>query len=327
MALLVPVAAWFAPMFVGTAVTEPPAAGSSFPKGDIECASTWEGNKNTSGDAGADDKRTASPGQEPESNPQPCETSAVFLNSGTSSKINRLFQLDPTPAQGPPVHVQAFVQTNPEPEPPAEFPQLKLKGTLAGSPSYAVLTSAGHKKASEWLAMEGTEIQGWRITGIDTDRVSLEKNNRSVILTIIGMEDTDKRAIAGMRAFGPTMRHDGITASAGEAKSEMTQTIEVSRRRILGQAMNLGEVMSKIHLAPYVINRELRGFKLPKVESPFLREMGLRAGDIVLEVDGRRIEGPQSAWALAGTMSSKNEVEVRIKRNGRDRILRYSLGM
>lgn len=224
----------------------------------------------------------------------------TFLDSTTASKINSLFCLAALKSSG-----SELILTRPEAQPAVaeeartKMPSLKLKGTLFGSPSYAVLESRETKDASEWLAMEGMTIRGWKITSIDSDRVFIEKDDRRVTLSLFG------------------------------GKSDMIQkdTIEISRSRILEQVMKLGEVMSKIHVAPYIINRELRGFKLPKIDSPFLREMGLEDGDVVLEVDGRRIEGVESAWALAGTMASKNDVVVRIKRNGRDRVLKYALGL
>lgn len=72
-------------------------------------------------------------------------------------------------------------------------------------------------------------------------------------------------------------------------------------------------------LDPYVENDQFIGFRLrPGQDRRLLAQLGLRAGDIITEVNGTRLYDPGQGPALLQEISQADQVSVRIRRNGNE---------
>jgi type II secretory pathway component PulC len=69
---------------------------------------------------------------------------------------------------------------------------------------------------------------------------------------------------------------------------------------------------------------EFQGWKVEEVEDPCIRK-ALRAGDVVLTVNGRQLVRPADMWELWKLLGEAQKLEVRVRRGGRDKLLHYRI--
>ena len=186
---------------------------------------------------------------------------------------------------------------------------LTLWGTITGSraDSYAVIEASGAKpgRAKQALYHVGDTVQGATINKILDEKVILTLNGRDEVLAMEEFRSRSKKA----------------TRSPVSTRQNRPQNRTIRRSQIENAMQDLGTLMKQIRVSPH---RD--GIRISRVSPRSLfRRMGIRNGDIITSVDGKRIESVDSALRLYDELLSSSQVSLKLKRRGREQEINYRI--
>ena len=96
--------------------------------------------------------------------------------------------------------------------------------------------------------------------------------------------------------------------------------------QIQGALENLDQLMEQARIRPHIEDGQPAGISITGIKpNTIFRRMRLRNGDIITGVNGAPIESVEDAMRIFGDMSSASEVQLEIKRRGRQRTLNYKI--
>jgi general secretion pathway protein C len=193
--------------------------------------------------------------------------------------------------------------------------QLKLWGTVIGDEgdSYAVIEDA--KERSQNLYKIDDQVQNAVIKEIHREKVVLLVNGDYEILEMEKME-------SGPAARTASPRQREIQREVEPASS----SIALKREKIQEAVGNLNELMKQVRIRPHFKDGQPDGLTLSGVRSgSIFSEMGLRNGDVIIGVDGQKIESVDDALGLYQNLQSANNVQVQIRRRGRLQNIDYQV--
>ena len=82
--------------------------------------------------------------------------------------------------------------------------------------------------------------------------------------------------------------------------------------------------MKDVRIRPHFKNGQPEGMAVSGIKSDSIfRKMGIRNGDIILGVDGQKIESVDDAMGLYGNLRSASEIKLDIKRLGQVQSIEY----
>jgi general secretion pathway protein C len=197
--------------------------------------------------------------------------------------------------------------------------QLKLWGTVIGDEgdSYAVIEDA--KERSQNLYKIDDQVQNAVIKEIHREKVVLMVNGDYEILEMEKMESGPAVRTASSR---PRAVQRGAEHEAAPASSN----IALKREKIQAAVGNLNELMKQVRIRPHFKDGQPDGLTLSGVRSgSIFSEMGLRNGDVIIGVDGQKIESVDDALGLYQNLQSANNVQVQIRRRGRLQNIDYQV--
>lgn len=186
---------------------------------------------------------------------------------------------------------------------------LNLWGTVTGNSKrhYAVIEDLNGKrsKSKQRLYSIGDSIQGATIKNILDEKVVLQVNGENEILK---MEKISSRR-------GRHRRYRSSRLSRPPVRMRVNL-----KRSLVDNAMdNVTQLMDKIRVSPHS-----RGIRISRINPrSIFRRMGLRPGDIITGVDGKRIDSVDSALGIYEGLSSSSKVTLELIRRGRERVIDY----
>lgn len=88
------------------------------------------------------------------------------------------------------------------------------------------------------------------------------------------------------------------------------------REKAMADPSKLMEVASA---SPYKKNGELLGFRVrPGKQRKFFRQLGLRNGDVITEINGVKLDNMANSMSLMGTLSGASELKITVLRASRE---------
>ena len=200
--------------------------------------------------------------------------------------------------------------------------KLKLWGTVTGQNGrdYAVIEDT--KTRQQDLYHAGDTIQNAVVKLILREKVVLNVDDRDEILA---MEE-----IRGRRASarGPQQKVQASSAS-GERKlpvSSYPRKIKLRNDQIQAAMENLGELMEQATLRPHIEAGQPAGISITGIKpNAIFRRMRLRNGDVITGVNGNSIGSVEDAAKVFEELSSGSNIQLQIKRRGREQTLDYSI--
>jgi general secretion pathway protein C len=200
--------------------------------------------------------------------------------------------------------------------------KLKLWGTVTGQNGrdYAVIEDT--KTRQQDLYHAGDTIQNAVVKLILREKVVLNVDDRDEILA---MEE-----IRGRRASarGPQQKVQASSAS-GERKlpvSSYPRKIKLRNDQIQAAMENLGELMEQATLRPHIEAGQPAGISITGIKpNAIFRRMRLRNGDVITGVNGNSIGSVEDAARVFEELSSGSNIQLQIKRRGREQTLDYSI--
>lgn len=188
---------------------------------------------------------------------------------------------------------------------------IELKGTVAGDAQYgfAVVEEKGTKK--QRLVKAGDLIAGAKVVRVRRNAVDLIVNNQERILKMAEMKEE------------PIVPPAAIRPTATTAAVPGRPTI-VSRAEIEAGLQDMGSMLRQAQVRPYFTAGAPDGFMISQIRPDSLyRKMGIMDGDVIQEVNNRRIQTADDLMGLLNIVKSGSSMSLTIKRRGNQETLNY----
>ncbi len=192
---------------------------------------------------------------------------------------------------------------------PKAAPETRLKLTLAG-----LFYSANASSALAIIAEAGGEALIYRIgdllapkvrlAEIHQDRVILSRNGRLETLSL--PQDNSRRVSAPLRR-------------SPEAAPERTVDAGPIAQSLQGSSQGASPDLQDLAFAtPFAQDGQFMGLRLEPGKKPeLLGRLGLQNGDVLVEINGSRLDSPGQAAALLGEiLTSTDQINVMVLRDG-----------
>ncbi|MBU1170453.1 MAG: PDZ domain-containing protein [Proteobacteria bacterium] len=195
--------------------------------------------------------------------------------------------------------------------------QLTLWGTIAGGDTFAWAIIEEKKTREQALYKVGDTIQDGVLTHVLRNKVVLNVNGKDQILEV----DDDGRQSTGPRRSPGPMRDFADQGGDGPANK-----ITVEREMIDESLKDLNNLMKDVRIRPHFKDGEADGLIISGIRGDSVfKKLGLRNGDIILGVDGSKIESVDDAMKLYGGLKNMENMKVEIKRRGQVQTLDFDI--
>ncbi|MEE9912934.1 MAG: PDZ domain-containing protein [Deltaproteobacteria bacterium] len=188
--------------------------------------------------------------------------------------------------------------------PSEEYTAFDLKGTIAVDQSvgFAIVEEKG--KGKQKLYRIGEMIGSAKLVRITRNTAVLKGGEQEYVMKI---KDTAEGAPAGRSGRGPG---SGIAIS----RQEVTQSLG-----------DLKSIMSQAVVRPFFSGGVQQGFVISNIAPGSLyQKLGLVNGDIVLDVNQKKLESADDILQLVNVMQAGGSISVNLMRNGQKETINYS---
>ena len=184
---------------------------------------------------------------------------------------------------------------------------IELKGTVAGEGKYgfAIVEEKGSRKQK--LVKLGDILSGAKVVRIKRNAVDFLVGDRVLTLKIVESKEE------------PILPPVQSAASAAPAGATILSRTEIDR-----ELQDMGSLLRKALVRPYFNAGVPDGFIISNIRSGSLyQKMGIMNGDIIQEVNNRKIETADDVMGLLSTISAGSSLSVTINRRGNKETLNY----
>lgn len=188
---------------------------------------------------------------------------------------------------------------------------LELKGTVAGDSKYAfaVIEEKGRNN-KQGLYKIGEKVAGATLLKIQRDKVVVRYQDK--------VETLKKRDMAE----GPIV--PGGPAPAAAPAAPASGTVALNRADIMGSLKDLGTMLSQAQIRPYFTRGLPDGFMVSGIRpGSVYQRMGLTDGDILQEINGRKMKGADDMMELYNNLRSSGRMNLNVQRQGRTETINY----
>ena len=189
-----------------------------------------------------------------------------------------------------------------------EIAEFDLKGTIAGSDSfgYIIIEERGSKK--QRLYRLGAMIGSSKLVSISRNTATINRGGRDVVVRI---KQTPEEPLLS----SPRAAREGISRPQ----------IAVSRREMTERLQDLQSIMTHAQVRPYFEGGAQQGFIISNIKPDSLyQKLGLQNGDIIIDVNNKRMQSADDVLQLVSLMQSGQEIALNLKRQGREETIKYS---
>ncbi len=182
-----------------------------------------------------------------------------------------------------------------------------VRGTVAGEGKYgfAIIEEKGTRK--QRLVKAGDVVAGAKI-------VRIKRN--ALDLLVEGQERTLKMAEMKESPILPPGQ-SGTASTAPPPPLPSPGAIVLNRNELQDAMADMGSLLSQAQVRPYFNAGVPDGFMVTSIRPGSLyQKMGISNGDIIQEVDGRKIQTADDLTGLLNTLKSSNDISLVIKRAG-----------
>jgi general secretion pathway protein C len=199
---------------------------------------------------------------------------------------------------------------------------LKLWGTVVGQNGQAYAVIEDTKSREQQLYRAGDTIQNALVKLILREKVVLRVQERDEILAMeeIGVKKSGGRVDAGSLPPpepepGPKMPVSSYPSKIGLKGDQIAKAME-----------NLGQLMEQATLRPHIEDGQPIGISISAIKPDAIyRKMRLRNGDIITGINGNPIGSVEDAVKVFQDLASGSDIQIQIKRRGREQTLDYSI--
>lgn len=183
---------------------------------------------------------------------------------------------------------------------PADLKAVGVVTSPRSERSVAVLASGGRTR----IVTAGEIAFGGRVLEVRATSVTLDFGGTRVDVPLTAGAPLALPAVASSTAGGPAAREP---ATLSLPRAEMDRRLGAEMSRILAETA----------LRPVTEGDEVRGLALSRVpEGTLLTDAGLRAGDVLTEINGVTIDSLATLIGLYPRLQTESHVEATVVRNG-----------
>ena len=200
--------------------------------------------------------------------------------------------------------------------------KLKLWGTVTGQNEGAYAVIEDTKDREQNLYRAGDTIQNAVVKLILREKVVLKVGDNDEILAMEENIGQGGRSRAGRR----DVRSSSPAAGQKLPVSSYPRKIKLRGDQIEKAMENLGQLMEQATLRPHIENGQSAGISITGIKpNAIFRKMRLRNGDIITGLNGNSIDSVDDAVKFVEQLSSGSDIQLQIKRRGREQSLDYSI--
>ncbi len=201
---------------------------------------------------------------------------------------------------------------------------LTLKGVIAVQPMLRALAIIADKSGNnEQLYGLGDQIPGnANIREIYADRVIISRGGVLETLFLEGSKPPETSQSAASKSNLSPNRDNGKISARGDGTN-----YQINQDYWEERLADLPGLSREIGVQIYKENNQQRGYKLLSAQgSRLLNSLGLKAGDILLSVNGRAMSSVQDGLAAYQQIRNGGRVQIEIIRNGQRESKIYNIG-
>ena len=186
-----------------------------------------------------------------------------------------------------------------------KFMDLDLKGTVACNDSFGYIFVEERASHKQKLYRLGDKIGSAKLIKITRNTATLSNEGREITLKI-------KATIEGPL----------LSPSPGSANS---RNMPLSKKTVNEKLADLKSIMSQAVIRPFFNDGVQEGLMITNIAPNSLYEkMGLQNGDVILEINDRRIQTADNLMQMISFMQSGSGVSLSFKRNDKIETINYS---
>jgi general secretion pathway protein C len=187
----------------------------------------------------------------------------------------------------------------------------EVKGTVAGEGKYgfAIIEEKGTKK--QRLVKAGDAVAGAKVIRIKRNAVDILVEGETRTLKMAEMKEA------------PILPPLPV-AAALTGPSPLSGTVVLNRGELQEAMEDMGSMLSQAQIRPYFNAGVPDGFIVTSIRSGSLyQKMGIANGDIIQEVNNRKIQTADDLSGLLNTLKSSNDLSLVVKRGGTPKTMNY----
>lgn len=188
---------------------------------------------------------------------------------------------------------------------------LLLVGTVSGSPvaSRAIIRDIQGKVQEQYRV--GDTVAGARVKSIEKDVVILVHNGQSKVLRLhVGRNHSEKTARSQV---------DSAIAQSAESATTMNHVVP-------DRPGHVETILSQAVIEPYSVDGRPEGLKISGLENiPVAKDIGLRNGDIIRQVNGQPLTDKRKAFQVLKKARTQPALSVELQREGKTKELSFNL--
>jgi len=193
---------------------------------------------------------------------------------------------------------------------PAARADLKLLGTVSAEEGSLAMIEANR---SIDLYRLGDEVPGGgKIGEITRNMVTIQ--NRDGSEEILSLYETGE---AGSPAPAPTPPSSSAAEENGQIKPIGENQWTIDRQVAENARNNIGELLKSARMEPNVVNGNTEGFVVRMIQpGSLLANLGIRKGDVIMEVNGVDLESPEKALQIFQQLREAKHISIGLQRDG-----------
>lgn len=187
--------------------------------------------------------------------------------------------------------------------PSEEYTAFDLKGTIAIGQfaGYAIVEEKG--TGNQKLYRIGEMIGQARLVRITRNTAVLQSGRRELLMKVREIAESPQSDRLNRSERGMTVSRQQVTESLGDLKSVMSQAV----------------------VRPYLVEGASKGFVVTNiVPGSLYQKLGLQNGDVVIDVNNKKLESADDILELVNIMQSGGGVSVNLLRKGQNETIHYS---
>ncbi len=189
----------------------------------------------------------------------------------------------------------------------------RLLGLIKGDKcSYALVSWHGDML----LLKKGIDVKGFKLIDVALNEVHIEYNMKIYTFKL------ESQNIPSAGSIVKTSRSTSSVQVRVNSNHPTTIKTFISKKEIAKECSNINEIIKSAFIEPYYLNGNLLGYRLKFIRpGAFLFRLGLRPGDIIVRINGHKLDNPQVLFNLFSSVDDLTSVTVDFIRDGMRRTL------
>jgi general secretion pathway protein C len=194
-----------------------------------------------------------------------------------------------------------------------EVAEFDLKGTIAGTDSFGYIIIEEKASKKQRLYKLGSMIGSARVVSISRNTATINKGGRNVTIKI---KQTPE---------GPVLGSSRAAYARPAPRNISRARMAIDRSEVTEKLQDLQSIMTDAQIRPYFESGAQQGFIISNIKPNSLyQKLGLRNGDVILDVNNKQMQGADDVMELVNLMQSGQNIALNLKRGGKPQSINYS---